>query len=264
MISMFYSVEFLYIILSVFGYSVSSTKLKFLLATESDIIRCSEHEYLVIDNWYKLESSNISCPNQANLFEKLPIPVFNYSQFYLSCNNVDKNYRVMFEAWHSERVNGKLPKFNKNTLRLLSSIVNFDNHNYSQKADTIKQNESVALVNDFVLNWTNNNTYILYVTFDHQPTACHIKLALDIKDHNTRCNNEHVLRNIFCYTDPLLQSPMTNVNWTLVRNLLKYRLHASPDWRSKGGFYVDLRLVKSVSCFFSNYCPPRMSFYSWI
>ncbi len=254
MISNFYSVEFLYVIFIFFGYSGSSTELKFLLMTRNDIIRCSQYEYIVISDWFKFKSLNISCPNQATFFENPSIPIYNYSLFYAYCNDVSKNFNVKFYAWNLELANGKLPKFKDKTLKLLSSTINVENHNYLCEAVKMEENASVALVNDFVLNWSDNNTFILYLTFNQQPTVCRISLTLNQKVNVTQCTDELAQRSIICYNDPLSKSPMTNVNWTSVQSFLNNPAYYPPDWRDKGGYYIDLRSVKttitSVSCFF--------------
>lgn len=243
MISNFYSVGFLFIFFWYFG---SSMKLKFLLATGNDIIRCSQHEYLIISDWFTLKSSNISCPNQATLFEKPSVPIYSYSRFYGHCNNVSKSFQIKFYAWNLELVNEKLQKFKDKTLKLLSSTINIDNHNYSCKAVKKDENSSVALVNDFELNWSYNNTFALYTTFNNQRTVCRIILTLTNMVNDTQCTNEVGEQSGVCYNDPLSETPMKNVNWTSLLSFLKNQTYSSPDWRDKGGYYVDLRLFKTT------------------
>ena len=248
MISNFYSVLFVYIIFIFPYYSASSQTLKFLLVTGSDIIQCSEHEYLVISDWTKLESSKISCPNQDKLFESSPSTIYDYTDVSLICNEQKQHFELWFYAWNARLKDRKTQKFTNDALEQMSSTITVDDIDYPFEAKRKPGDDSMALVNHFQLPWSHNNTFVLYITFKKQPTICRFELYYTRKVNRTRCTQESGQYSSICYNAPLLTSPIQqNVNWKMVDALWTSNTYTSSSWIDRGGYYVDLRLLTTTT-----------------
>ena len=248
MICNFYSVLFLHLILMFLCYFASSNKLKFLLATENDIIRCSEDEYVVIRNWTKFESSNISCPNQNKLFESSPPPMFSYIGINWICVEAKKKIVLTFYTRIRYLKENKMQTFPNDTLKQMSFTVNIGNQSYAYEAKMMPDNNSVALINNFELAWSHNNTFVLYITFTNQPTICRVKLNLSVMVNITHCTNIRGSYSVLCYNYPRATSLIQqNVDWTLLDALWRGATYTSSNWINLyGGYHVDLRLLNTT------------------
>ena len=119
-------------------------KLKDLFLADNNVIKCSDYEYLIITNWFKLISSKISCPNQDTLFENGTLHIYNYSHMTVQCDAKNKiNVARIYVSNLSPTKNPKI-KLSKKTYRNCPLPCSVDSHNYSFQA--ILDNNYKALV----------------------------------------------------------------------------------------------------------------------
>ena len=244
MIYNYSSVLFLYVTF-IFCYIGFSTKLEVLFLTDNSIIRCSDYEYLIITNWSKLISSKISCPNQTHIFEIETVRIYNYTEIRVECDAKNKRSFAKFYVSNLQK-KGKKPKLSKTKLSELSSSISIDNRNYSFEAIMMDEKDR-ALVHNISIDWSSNMTYSVSTIFTHQPIICDIKLHLIDTVKNEECTNEIGWRFMICYHDPLSKLPVRNVDWTQMSDFVKNEIYSPPNWKDQGGFYLDVRLLKTTT-----------------
>ncbi len=222
-------------------------KLNFLVLTHINAIKCSDYEYLLISNWSKLMSSQISCPNQNTFLESKSPLIYDYVETRFTCNQKKKssvtNFYVSNLLWKENNNNKHL---SKKEIDRLSSTINMDNRNYSFKA-TMMGDGYRALVHNVSQDWSSNMISEFYTTFTGQPMICHIKLNLTGTVENEQCTNKNGIRSTFCYYEPLSKFSMQNVDWTRLNNFINDETYSPPNWRDQGGFYLDIRLLKTTT-----------------
>ncbi len=227
-----------------------SDKLTFFLLVDNNIIKCSDYEYLIITDWSKFISSNISCPNQDKLFQK-PISIYNYTRSTYICDTKTKTFLIKFYASILSQEEHEKKHLSKTDLSRLSSTINIDDRSYLFKLTKLEDSYEALVVN-VSLSWSFNNTYVLYATFTEQLTICRIELYLTETVENEKCTDESGRRFMLCYYDPLSKLIVQNVDWTQIKKFVNDTTYTPPNWTEKGGYYLDIRLLKttttSVSC----------------
>jgi hypothetical protein len=94
------------------------------------------------------------------------------------------------------------------------------------------------------------------MAFKVQPIMCRLSLNLTEQVENQKCTGILWRRNILCYYEPLSKSkskpPVTNVNWTQLDVFINDETYPPSNWKDKGGYILDVRLLntgaKLVSC----------------
>ena len=230
---------FIFILCSCIG---SSKHLEFLFAKTYNVIKCSDFEYLIIRDWFKLVSSNISCPNQAEIFINQSPDIYAW-EFLVACSTKKKIIEV------SSLLSVLQPpdeKQNKQViidrLESLSNTINTANDPYP-KAQLIKEKPLVQM-NHGTEYWSPTGTNIFYTKFNQLPIICRTQTNLTEQMVLERCSNEHGTHWTVCYYEPLLNSVTKDVNWTLLNEFLISKLYSPSIWADKGGYYLDLRLLK--------------------
>ena len=251
MIFKYTSVLLLYIIFIIRFCFGTSNNLEFLFIANLDVIRCSTYEYLIIDNWFKLISSNISCPNQAELFPEHPPDIYKWSLVSVACSEVNKTFSIYSHLTDFLPTSAtKNKKLIKDRYKLMRGTMDADNRNYPFEA-VITKNQSTVSVDQGSLKWSSNgnNTYILYMTFTEQPIMCRIIMNLTEMMKNQICANQSGKRDILCYYEPLSKSisPETKVDWTQLDFFINDQTYPPNNWQDKGGYYLDVRLLNKIT-----------------
>ncbi len=245
MIYNYTSVLFLYVTFIFSCYTGFSMKLEVLFLGDKNIIRCSDYEYLIITDWSKLISSKISCPNQINIFEIETLRIYNYSDMTIECDAENKRNIGRFFVSKLEK-KGKKPKLSKTNLPELSSTISIDNLNYSFQATMINDKDK-ALVHNVSINWTSDMIHVLFSTFINQPLICRVVFYLNKTVKNEECTDEIGSRFMICYYEPLSKLPVQYVDWTQLSDFLNNEIYSPPNWKDKGGYYLDVRLLKTTT-----------------
>lgn len=220
----------------------SSKRLEFLFAKVFNVIKCSDFEYLIIEDWFKLVSSNISCPNQAELFINQSPDIYAW-EFLVQCF---KNKQIIGVSSFLSVVHPPNEKQNKqliiDRLESLSNAINTANDPYP-KAQLIKEKPLVQIYHDEQI-WSSNGTNIFYTKFQELPIICGTQTNITRQMIDEHCTDKHVYHRTVCYYEPLLKSSTKDVNWTLLNEFLISRTYSPSKWTDKGGYYLDLRLLK--------------------
>ncbi len=214
-------------------------KLKFLLMTSHIIIKCSDHEYLIINDWFKFQSLNISCPNQVELFENQSPDIYNLTFPYAHCEENTKTFRPYFYVTILSSKENKTNNLSNEELKLLSTTLKSDNLTYSFEAIEMKDAHKV-LLNNVSLRWSSDNIFLLFIQFKEQPISCRIGLLYTVKVKNEKCTNKYGNIQAICYHEPLSQSPLKNIDWQLLIDFKNDETLKPSDWRDKGGLYLDV------------------------
>jgi len=219
-------------------------------------MKCSANVYLIVNNWFKLFSSNILCPNHDELFQKHSPDIYNWSQVYANCFETNKTFYIhsdLTDLLPTSVIKNK--KLITDRYELLQGTINVDNRSYPFKAD-FDVVPSTMFVKQGSLKWSSNNIYRLYMAFKAQPIMCRLSLNLTEQVDNQKCTGILGRRNILCYYEPLSKSkskpPVTNVNWTQLDVFINDETYPPSNWKDKGGYILDVRLLntgtKLVSC----------------
>jgi hypothetical protein len=172
--------------------------------------------------------------------------VYNYTKTQSSCDSTTQQITSKFFVSRLSQKNAKMKKLIKKELSSLTSTININNRAYSFEAKKSGNDEEV-LIHTVALQWSSNMTYILYATFTEQPIICKIILYLRRMVEDKRCTDLFGSRTMSCYHDPLSESPVQNVNWTLLDDFLDTEIYSPSNWVDKGGFYIDVRSIKTAT-----------------
>jgi hypothetical protein len=225
-------------------------KLDFLFITEYSVIKCSENEYLVIYSRPELYSMNISCPNQIDLFENQSLNFFDWRNFQVKCHSEQKQFHVYSTIDDPPSINKNTKKI-KDMPSLLTGTINATNYNGILQAK-IKKNQ--ISIDHGWLDWSSDGFYDSYVTFSNHPIICRIHLNLAERVENGKCTDKLGTRAITCYYEPKSDAPLKMVDWQEIDNFIYNESYSPSNWTAKGGYYLDVRLLKtnstSVSCLY--------------
>lgn len=214
-----------------------------ILSADNNVIKCSNHEYIIITDWSKFIVSNISCPNQI-AFSNKSTRVYLYDKIHYDCYTDTKTFSMStYSSIFSMKKNQQ--KITDIDLSRLSSTVRIKNHNYSCKAEK-RNNDYIALVNKILINWSSTMKYSAYVKFTEHPTICLINVDFSQVVNNKKCTNSTILRGTICYSEPFSKLELQNVNWTEVENFLFNKIYVPINWEEKGGYYLNAQSTKTT------------------
>ncbi|CAF1402743.1 unnamed protein product [Adineta steineri] len=214
----------------------------------NSFLRCSSYEYIVIKDWLKLLSSNVSCNNQTNRFPNNTVLKVYKSLTSLVCDDLTKQTRI------SSNITPLLPPSTKNKstsedIQQFRGTVNVDKDTYSFEP-SLESTSSNVTIHYKNLHWSSNFSYTLYLTFDKQPIMCRIELNISDTVNNGKCVNDGAGKAlIHCYYDPQSTSKLllTQVNWTQLDSFRADEFYYASNWTVQGGYYINLLSLKTTS-----------------
>ncbi|CAF1239208.1 unnamed protein product [Adineta steineri] len=214
----------------------------------NSFLRCSSYEYIVIKDWLKLLSSNVSCNNQTNRFPNNTVLQVYKSVTSLVCDDLTKQTRI------SSNITPLLPPSTKNKstsedIQQFRGTVNVDKDTYSFEP-SLESTSSNVTIHYKNLHWSSNFSYTLYLTFDKQPIMCRIELNISDTVNNGKCVNDGAGKAlIHCYYDPQSTSKLllTQVNWTQLDSFRADEFYYASNWTVQGGYYINLLSLKTTS-----------------
>jgi len=200
-----------------------SSNFKFVLLASNTIIRCSQHEYLFIRDWYAFKKSNKLCKNQADLFGH------NYHVYNMAYGKKceKKEITLNYFAKILPQENNGEHTFTDSMLNELSSLLRSDTSTEKFKA---KQTDKVdhALIAFNSKPFKQNMTLTHYLIFPEQNIAC----LLEIRFHSQykKCNDAHAQYYPMCYHDPGKYSPLETLNWNTLKRMNDGEIHLPQHW----------------------------------
>ena len=246
-----YNCVLLVMIVYMFCFHTMSTKLKFLLANEKSVLRCSEHRYLIFDDWLKLLSMNIHCPNQFELFENYPPVLIEELNFFVACSNGSSVFSIIIK-FDYVKMNGESKKnpcknvfkwTSHNPLKYLRGRINDSNQ---ELEFTARCNDSQVLIDlgSHNLLASANPVHTFYLKFDTQPAVCRIIFNQTGVAEDGKClPNFKSTRNLLCCYLPTSKEPLGEMDWYSISNFFLNVSYAPHNWHKNGGYYYDDQLV---------------------
>ena len=225
-------------------HTMLGTKLKFLFTGNYNIIRCSEHDYLIYTHWFRTLKQNISCPNQPNLFDtNLPDVFTNIIDRQCNSENTTYKTKIYLNTSTEDQVstNGLCPdgfstkenhklSFLQGTYQLASVSCEF-------KATCILTSAEINLGEE-PLNHVQPDFDLFYIFFKTQPTVCRLKLVTPNVTRENYCR--HVWRgetNMLCYYDPAATTLDGSIDWKKMDAFITGNSFAPQKWLDRGGYY---------------------------
>ena len=246
MICNYSSVLFVNISLILCYYFVRSSELKVFIESHNAVYKCSTDEYLIIRNWTQFHSLNISCSNEPPLSDRL-LDIFQYRLPYSNCDTKNKLFSTeFFLTIVSSAFDKNNDKITDEQLNLLSSTVVLGKHTDQFKPTRTNKSQRVSIYK-IPLPWTSERRYTWYVLFRDQPIACLVYLNYTALIDNERCTNNTIWNYVICYHESSSVSPLQNVNWTLLNDLVFTNKYIPDNWHEKGGILYDARLHKTAT-----------------
>lgn len=250
MICNYSSILFIYTIFIFCCEIIPWTISNFLILSDVTVIKCSDYEYLVIDDWYQFVFSNISCPNQTAFFDKSTV-MYNYTEDGYACDATKKTIVVKFYGSILSEKKNERANLSVEQLPQLFSVIRMGNHNYSFEPSMMENRDKASMYN-ISLNWSDDMMYYLYITFTAHPTLCRVVFNYSKAVKNNNCTGASGTKYIRCYSEPFSKIRPQSVNWTKILNLVNNKPKSAANSKENGGYYVDLRLFEttttSVSC----------------
>ena len=210
------------------------------------IIRCSEYEYLILRQLYRFPHTNISCPNQGNLFEDnyRIYGIWNYTH---TCSETEKILYVRLYTINARRDTQAEQKLNDGILEDLSVNVLFDNINYSSNAKEIQHTNKILLF-DIPRPFQSSLTFYNYITFPRLNIICRSIYYFGLVIHGQNCTGKQGNVNTICYHDPLLPSLLSqDFNWTVIENILNGPNGISGQLSQTAGYLFDTRQTMTTT-----------------
>lgn len=242
MIYNYSSVVFMFMTYIFCCYNTIWTTSDFLIISHNNIFKCSDHEYLVIIDWYSFISSNISCPNQPALLNNFT-RIFSYNISTYVCYDTTKIFEEKLHGTLLSDSNNKT-YLSETDLNQLSSIIYNDNQSYSFEV-TLKTNDSMVLINNITLKWKNDMKYYLDIKFTKHPTICRFEINNKAIVKDEKCTGKDGSITFVCYTEPLSNPGVQNANWTLFTTLTSNQYPL--NWKTRGGYYIDVRSYQTTT-----------------
>lgn len=236
------SVVFICITFIFYYYTNICATSNFLIISDNNIVKCSDHEYLIINNWSDFAPSLTSCPNQPEFFNRSTV-IYNYGGDSYKC---DANTNIFLVEIYASIFSFKKEKIKMSDTDRdrLSSTMYFNNRHYPFKATSIK-NGYMALVNQISVNCSSKMLYNFYITFTEHSTICRIKLTCTKK--NKSCKESTVSKNIICYSEPFSKIPLENIDWEQLDTYVTNDIYGTPGWEQYGGYLLDLYSFTTTS-----------------
>lgn len=231
-------------------------KLKFLFGIGNNVLRCSEHEYLIFQDWIRFSQFNITCKNQGNIFEIEPPDLIEEFGFYIKCDEDTKLWYPYIKSKYFTNKHNKtkslcplpLTKILSNPLSHLTGTVNdsYDQYSFHAKCDDDKIR--IKLGEQSFMSKTNDSMHTLYVKFDSQPLICRLLINQTYFIQKQKCieNTNYTIKSI-CYYYPDLDSLSIAIDWNYIRSFFLNSSHSPPNWHDKKGYYYNSQTENSSS-----------------
>ena len=237
MISNYPSVLFVTISLLVCFHLGLAGDLKLLILSTHIIFKCPTGEFLVINDWQKFQSLNLSCPNQTPLSNRL-LDIFQYGSTYSDCDAKNRTFSFLVNLTLISSAAQGTNNITDEQVDLLSSTVILRNHTYQNTPRRVENPEKLVL-SKIPLEWNPSRLHIWYTLFDKQPISCWFRLNYSTLIANETCTSDSIKYRFICYYDDLSVSPLQNVNWTLLQDLIFTYNYLPFNWETKGAILYD-------------------------
>lgn len=226
-------------------YLAAASELKLFIDPDHAVYRCSTDEYLIIKNWTQFRSSKISCSNEPSLADR-SLDIFQHTLSHKDCDPKTKSFWIDF---YLTLVSPTLDKSSKNItdeqLKLLSSTIIFDNHTNQFTATRAKDPDRV-LIYQIHLPWNAQRKHRWHLVFRDQPIACQFSVNYTAMIANEECVQAEIYYGFLCYYESSSVSPLQNVDWLLLKDLIYTRKYLPQTWYDKGAILYDARVHKTV------------------
>ncbi|CAF0732450.1 unnamed protein product [Adineta ricciae] len=230
------------------------TKLKFLFKGDNNIIRCSEHDYLIYTHWFRAVKQNISCPNQANLFDTNFPNVFT-SIVDRQCNSEKTAYKMKIYVNTSTEdqvsTNGLcsdgVSTIENHNLSFLQGTYQFETVNYKFKATCGPFGAEINFEEEPLDN-VQPDFDLFYIYFKTQPTACRLKFYAPNATRENYCQIKwRGETRMTCYYDPAVTTLDGPIDWNKMDAFITGNSIAPKKWLDRGGYYYHKTSTNDIT-----------------